>query len=289
MTTSEIPQRIYIPKPYASGTNAAYTPVSENDNATDLPSFNLGFPSAFEHPGSGNGKYCTRGMINAIGRLATQNDFARACGGIVTFDPKLAVQIGGYARGAILEFLNGMEYNRVISLVDGNKVDFTGGTADAAYISAGVVNGSVDGVNWAYCGSQFSASNILCKIGSIGATPRNSHIPIGGFCAPRSGIPYFEGNYSFVDVEFPEGQTITGTPQLQMYLFEGTTNPSSLDGVSISGSTPTGVTKTLIYDTFGNTAGGAVLKAVTKGKYYSLWASISFGGLDSKDFALCIS
>lgn len=272
MTSANAPSRLYIPVPFANSTNDHATvgaTSSENLNFVD------GFPSAYSASNPNGGKFITRKEINFLGYLASVNEYARACGGIVTFDATLCTQIGGYPRGAVLELLEGLDYNRVISLVESNTWNF--------------LTDGVDGVHWAYLGNgSIAYMETLCKIGSIGATPRQSHIPIGGFRAPRSGIPYFDGSFSFVEAEFPEGQEVTGEPMLQIYLFEGTSDPSSLDGVSIAGDLPTLVTRTCIYDTFSNT-GSAVLKNITSGLYYSVWAAMAYGGIESHDFALKLS
>lgn len=45
--------------------------------------------------------------------------------------------------------MDGLNYYRVVSMVDNNMVDFTGKEPTSQQV--GVIAGSVDGVNWAYC------------------------------------------------------------------------------------------------------------------------------------------
>ena len=124
-----------MPRPFAKGENdAPLTPIgsSEGDNVN----YYNGFPSVYSSPHSDGGKYITRGEMNAIGNLASQNQFYFLAGGINTFDATFASIIGGYPKDAVLKYLNNGYLYDVISLVDNNTVDFTAQ--------------GVDGVNWAY-------------------------------------------------------------------------------------------------------------------------------------------
>ena len=127
--------RLAMPRPFAKGENdAPLTPIgsSEGDNVN----YYNGFPSVYSSPHSDGGKYITRGEMNAIGNLASQNQFYFLAGGINTFDATFATSIGGYPEGAVLKYLNNGYLYDVISLIDNNTVDFT--------------EQGVDGVNWAY-------------------------------------------------------------------------------------------------------------------------------------------
>jgi len=147
MTNTNKPTRLAIPQPFASGTGAAYTPI-QNTSGSNV-NFVDGFPSAYQAPSSSGGKYVTRGEMNAIGRLASQNNFCDLCGLPNIFNADIAALIGGYPQGAILDYVDGSYYYKVISLVDDNKVDYTGTTPTASQATAGVTAGGVDGVNWA--------------------------------------------------------------------------------------------------------------------------------------------
>ena len=196
MTSAEAPKRLYIPQPFASAEGAALTEIeaatSNNVNFAD------GFPSVYEAPSSNNGKFVTRGEMNAIGNLASANEFARTCGGIVTFDQRLATKIGGYPRGAVLEMLSGLDYARVVSLVDDNLVDFTGNSIDTTIVGNTCKLGSVDGVNWAFCerGSVPDYQTVLeiPNIKFFGNESGSWEEYVGVFTAPSDGTIVVLGN-----------------------------------------------------------------------------------------------
>lgn len=126
--------RLAMPCPFAGKSNAVITKI-ENTNGSKV-NFETGFPDVYSLPASGGGKYVTRGEMNAVGNLASQNQFFFLAGGVNTFDPNFAAAIGGYPEGAVLKYLNNGYLYDVISLVDNNTYDFT---ADG-----------VDDVNWKY-------------------------------------------------------------------------------------------------------------------------------------------
>lgn len=126
--------RLAITKPFASGVDAILTPIANTAGEDSSVNFNDGFPAAYSAPKSNNGKYITRGEMNAIGNLASQNQFYFMAGGINTFDQDFCNAIGGYPQGAILNYLDGDKLLFVESLMDGNTNNF-------------VING-VDGVSW---------------------------------------------------------------------------------------------------------------------------------------------
>ena len=136
--------------------------------------------------------------MNAIGNLASANEFARACGGIVTFDQRLATKIGGYPRGAVLEMLSGLDYARVVSLVDDNLVDFTGNSIDTTIVGNTCKLGSVDGVNWAFCerGSVPDYQTVLeiPNIKFFGNEYSSWEEYVGVFTAPSDGSIVVLGN-----------------------------------------------------------------------------------------------
>lgn len=116
-------------------TYPGFTEIEKDSN--DGPgklNFQQGFPGVYSVPKSNGGQYVTRGQMNAIGNLASQNQFYFLAGGINTFDQAFCDAIGGYPQGAILNYLDEDRLFFVESLVDGNTNNF-------------VVNG-VDGVTW---------------------------------------------------------------------------------------------------------------------------------------------
>lgn len=198
------PTRLFIPQPFASGSGAAYTPigVASGDNVN----FVDGFPSAYGAPASGGGKFITRGEMNAIGRLASQNEFYRACGGINTFDAALAVAIGGYPMYAVLQYREGTDVFNVISLKDNNMVDFTGQTPTDAQYEAGIRIGTVDGENWGFCNvnTNRTGNQVIMRLpeslyGGMAETTSSDGNAIvnnlGIFKAPRTGNIIVAGSY----------------------------------------------------------------------------------------------
>lgn len=126
---------IAMPEPFA-GSGSKTLPANTQDDESGF-SFPLGFSDAYSSPSSNNGKFVTRAQMNEIGNLATHNDFYRRCGGINTFDPAFADAIGGYPKGAILQYLRDGNLFYVVSNYDNNKYNF--------------VENGVDSVYWSYC------------------------------------------------------------------------------------------------------------------------------------------
>ena len=216
MKREDRPSRFYIPQPFAGGDKSVVASRTYIDTiAGDNLNFVDGFPSVYSSPQSQGGKPVTRADVNAIGHLASVNEYYYRCGGINTFDPELAVKIGGYPRGAVLEGLVGLDYFRVVSLIDDNMVDFTG-QASEDQVSRGVILGEVDGISWAYC----ERGNVP-DIGVIAGLPnfgwqgnditQSDIFPIASFIAPRNGVIGVDGTYDFVatSTSVPGGATTT--------------------------------------------------------------------------------
>lgn len=135
MTKENMPSRQIIPMPFAGGNGAALSDIKQTTDPNDI-NFYDGFPSAYSSPKENNGKFVTRAQINAIGNMASRNEYIRMCGGLNTFSKEMSDAIGGYPRGAVLDVLIGSQLFKAISLIDNNAFD----------VSA---NGA-DGVAWAY-------------------------------------------------------------------------------------------------------------------------------------------
>ena len=291
MTQADIPSRILIPSAFAAKSTKVL-PDGSMDSEGNVVNFADGFPSVYGCPAGGNGKFVTREEMNALGKIATLDHYIRACGGLFQFDPKFACMKGGYARGAILDCLEGMNYSRVISLVDNNLVDYTGGDPITENGNT-TISGSVDGINWAYVTDVGNMHDlVLCEIGRIPFytdqaenMPIVANYPVGGFCAPRSGIPYFSGD---ITLTVKPGSTTARAGMCNMWLLEGGTSPSSLDGASPSNTT-TGVTKNLIWTNMEASGQIASLKSLTKGKYYSLWVELIDAGISDSTMKLRMS
>ena len=181
MTSAQVPSRIAIKRPFAE--SGLITPIQ--DASGDSVNYPQGFPSIYGVPASGGGKYVGRGEINAIGNVATNDLFYHKCGGINTFDAAFAEKVGGYPKGAVLQYLNGNYIYDVISLIDNNMFDFAS-------------SNTIDGANWAYCNKETSSSDrILVVESSTTVNANNSQgLLLGVFKAPKNGFIVFEGNYT---------------------------------------------------------------------------------------------
>lgn len=177
MTSENLPKILPIPMPFAKDalTNP-YDFIKNNDDGKDSAlSFREGFASRFASAGS-DGKFVTREMMNALGFLASANDYARLCGKIFTFDPVVCTAIGGYAKGAVLDYVYGTDHFKVMSLVDDNFVDFTANTDTDTY--ANITNGSVDGVNWIFMNIQTGTTHQTL-----------AEVPTGSWYTPGATLP----------------------------------------------------------------------------------------------------
>ena len=181
MTSAQVPSRIAIKRPFAE--SGFITPIQ--DTSGDSVNYQQGFPSIYGVPASEGGKYVGRGEINAIGNVATNDLFYHKCGGINTFDAAFAAKVGGYPKGAVLQYLNGNYIYDVISLIDNNMFDFAS-------------SNTIDGANWAYCNKETSSSDrILVVESSTTVNANNSQgLLLGVFKAPKNGFIVFEGNYT---------------------------------------------------------------------------------------------
>ena len=193
MELINFPKRKPMPCPFGGGNDANITPIemvsSQNVNFYD------GFPSVYGAPSANNGKFVTRKEMNAIGNLASNDLFYHKCGGLNTFDPEFALKIGGYAKGAVLQALIGNDIVYVRSLVDNNKVDFTG-SATQDQVNAGIINGGIDGVNWVQCNSEFTRREyVLFNLPeSIPSATATVDTPVTIFQATTSGFVDTKGS-----------------------------------------------------------------------------------------------
>lgn len=118
-----LPEQLIMPCPFAGGSGAALATIPGDVTENEV-NFTQGFPDVYSSPKSNGGKYVKRSELNAIGNMGTKNDFYCMCGGINTFNPDFAQKIGGYPKGAILDYFDGINFSKVISTVGNNMVDF---------------------------------------------------------------------------------------------------------------------------------------------------------------------
>ena len=76
--------------------------------------------------------------VNAIGRIASGFTHFRQCGGLVTYNREVATLIRGYPKGSVLEYWDGSNYRRVVSLMENNNYDFVSNP------------GYIDGIHWSF-------------------------------------------------------------------------------------------------------------------------------------------
>lgn len=214
MTSAGLVQQL-VPKPFAH--NGTITEIVVGSSTT-TPSFDDGFPAAFSSPRSGGGEYILRGMMNAVGNLASANEYFRQAGGLYQFNPEWARLNGGYARGAVLDYLDGNKLYKVISMVDNNKVDYTKSVLTSEQISAGIITGGIDGINWMYCNvDQEVKYNEICDLPNFswpefqmtGEVWASDVFQIGSFIAPRAGTFGFSGTYEFTASHISDSGSMT--------------------------------------------------------------------------------
>ena len=157
MTSAQVPSRIAMPCPFGGFGTENITPI-QNLSGADV-NFPDGFPSIYGAPADNNGRFVTRKEMNAIGNLASNDLFYHKCGGLNTFDAAFCAAVGGYPRGAILEYVAGTQIYNVMSLVDNNMVDFTG--ADHSSDITEISTGTVDGINWTYCNKDAPSQQVI--------------------------------------------------------------------------------------------------------------------------------
>lgn len=185
MTSAEVPSRIPMLKPFAfNGTRDAIP-----DSTGDFMNITQGFPSVYGIPKSSGGKYVSRSDMNSLGFLATNDIFYHKCGGLNTFDASFSDKIGGYPKGAVLQFLNGNYLYNVISLHDNNTFNF-------------VSENSINGVDWAYCNEEIAptdrilvleSNQTLFSTGTNTSSITYTETFLGVFKATKSGPVIFEG------------------------------------------------------------------------------------------------
>lgn len=201
MTSTEFLQSKYrplaMPMPFGANDDGNYTTPGLVQSAA---SFNFldGFPSAYSAPHSGGGKYVTRKEMNGIGNVASRYEFFRRVGGIVTFDPDFATAIGGYPKGAVLDYLDGLNVHKVYSAIDNNTVNF--------------VTDGVDGVNWIFVNQD--KGDIRSVLFSADSVPPSGNAVIGTFRATKTGpiTPVFnvEKIYGSTSQDIISGPSVSG-------------------------------------------------------------------------------
>ena len=281
MTKEQSPNYLFIPQPFASGDDnveASRSEIKRSTSAGDL-NFVEGFSSVYGTPASQGGKYPTRGDFNAIGYLASVNEYARACGQIITFNAALAEKIGGYYQGSVLEVIEGNTYHRVISLVDNNMIDFTDPEV------------GVDGINWAYCDNGTIEDCVLATVPNCDRTIEEGinecYDMLGIVRATKSGYIQVSGNITMSIKE----EASAGNCGVGIYVIEGTTAADCFDNVNPQ-NIPSGYDIQCIYL---NGNGGRLSSNFTPkgmhaeaGKYYAVFMLNSLAKIENSSMSVII-
>lgn len=138
--------------------------------------------------------------VNAIGRLASGFHHYRQCGGLLSYNPEVASLIEGYPKGAILEWWDGTNFRRVVSLMENNLYDY-------------VKNPDfIDGVHWAYADSWGQPYGIFvdpCRVSTL-------NVLEGGRENPDLGWGTDDSEYNWVGVVLDsQGSGYTGKLSLR--------------------------------------------------------------------------
>lgn len=163
---SSLQQPEILLKPFANSGDKNTIP--EEATGTQQASLDEGFPEITELPIPQGGIPPERKDFNALGYLTTSQYFFLQNGGKFTFNQDVSDAIGGYAAGAVLEYVDpntNIAY-QVISLINNNTYNF-------------VLNPNyIDGIKWV---KAYDSNNIQL-VNSV-PTP---FIPRTLYCIPES-------------------------------------------------------------------------------------------------------
>lgn len=156
--TTSFPE-IYMPCPFAgeadkggtSGTNRS-NKFPDTKSAANV-NMRTGFPSVYTQSRAANGKYLSRPDMNQLGYMATVGTFRRQAGCLNEYSTSFANLVGGYPKGAVLDYAvkesgSIVEVWKIVSLEDGNKTQPNADTI--ADFKSGV-----DGKKWLKVAADF--------------------------------------------------------------------------------------------------------------------------------------
>lgn len=127
---------------FAFGDRATINEIVDGPNSSAI-NYQDGFPHSFSNP---NGKKVLIGDVNAMGKIATAEQWYCQCGGIHSYNKEFSEKIGGYPNGIVLDYFSPSQQKlrRVMSLVDNNTWNFNANDSDGD-------ERWIDGIHWAYC------------------------------------------------------------------------------------------------------------------------------------------
>lgn len=238
---------LLIPQPFATGNNATLTPIEKSSGT--MPNFEDGIPANFSAPKSGGGSYFQRGMMNAIGNMASANGFFRQCGGFYTYDSEVATAIGGYPKGCVLHWYSEGKYKAIRSLVDDNTWDFTQNGVDGIHW-ADVSTGGVTMPTFEISQRQILWNNSAAQIGEeFGAISTQFEMPFDGYVNYMSAVNAGVGTYK---IPMITQYSSTSATSLAWPIVPSTVLAGSLFGVVLAISSPddeTGIAPDIVLDT----------------------------------------
>jgi hypothetical protein len=207
-TTIDTPK--VLETPFASQGDFNEVPQT-NDQTQGLVSVAYGFPpiTSLSVATEGGIPPKRRDMNGALNLLSTHN-FHSQNGGIYTFNQDVSDAIGGYAKGAVLGYVdsNG-DYFNLVSLKNNNTANFN---TNPSYIG--------DGVNWKKISTDKYMTNCLLDF------PHNAKIEINnGTLTVKAGTVGYLKNGNTITLSQDVSQTITTSDG---YYFVFITSPTTI-------------------------------------------------------------
>lgn len=136
MKFKNVAQPIPMAAPIANEGDKNIIPL--NSTKTNLASLKDGFPEITQKSPDEGGLPPVRADFNGMFYLSTDQRIYLQNGGVITFSQAVSDEIGGYPKGAVLDFVDDKShvYMKVRSLIDDNTYDFV---KDISFI---------DGIHW---------------------------------------------------------------------------------------------------------------------------------------------
>ena len=157
MKFKNVAQPIPMAAPIANDGDKNIIPL--NSTKTNLASLKDGFPEITQKSPDEGGLPPVRADFNGMFYLSTDQRIYLQNGGVITFSQAVSDEIGGYPKGAVLDFVDDKShvYMKVRSLIDDNNYDFV---KDISFI---------DGVHWEEL--KFGAGGSGVELGTVVCMP----------------------------------------------------------------------------------------------------------------------
>lgn len=256
-TTIDTPK--VLRTPFASQGDFNEVPQT-NDQTQGLVSVAYGFPpiTSLSVETEGGIPPKRRDMNGALNLLSTHN-FSSQNGGIYTFNQDVSDAIGGYAKGAVLGYVdsNG-DYFNLVSLKNNNTANFN---TNPSYIG--------DGVNWKKISADKYMTNCLLEV------PQDIKLELNnGTLTLKAGskvyVPNGAGKFDVVTIS--ADKTITTTSGGIVFINSANQSPNVFNGnILFSGSTaPTGFSGNAVWY---NTTNNVIKNSANAGSSWeNLWS-----------------